>query len=106
MLPAVRPGEIDQLAGGEGGGYALLRLTVQELPARVADRGGRAKKVVHGIGRLRLPIPSEPERPLPALSSPESPPSIVSASACSACSTMRSEEHTSELQSRLHLVCR
>src|SRR2546422_1891524 len=42
---------------------------------------------------------------LKASTSVFSPPSALDARQCSSCN-VRSEEHTSELQSRLHLVCR
>src|SRR5687768_17734509 len=51
---------------------------------------------------LRCPPSTRP----PSASSARSPPSRQTPAGTAARSPQRSEEHTSELQSRLHLVCR
>ena len=60
VLPAVRPREVDELAGRERGREPLARLVVEFLPSRVADRRQRTKQMVHRSAPFRLPIPSEP----------------------------------------------
>src|SRR2546422_1630070 len=48
-----------------------------------------------------LPLPPSPPSPSPAMAS-----NVPTAGKLGFRSSLRSEEHTSELQSRLHLVCR
>src|SRR5687768_18277192 len=47
-----------------------------------------------------------PPVPIPTLCGRGVPPVVISPSSAARASWARSEEHTSELQSRLHLVCR
>src|SRR6185437_13683146 len=60
VLPAMRPGEVDEAAGGERRREPVARLLVEHLPARVADRGELAEQMVHRGTSLRLPIAREP----------------------------------------------
>ena len=82
VLPAVRPGEVDELAGGEGGGQPLAGLVVDEAPARLGDGRELAQQMAHDAAPLRPPMPSE------RLAATASGPSNASSSASSPCSTM------------------
>ena len=86
VLPAVRPGEVDQAARGERRPQALARLVVEKLPARNRDRRQLAQPIVNRYAPFRPPIPSEPAAAPPPSSS--EPPSAESASAASPCPTM------------------
>src|SRR2546429_4064791 len=62
-------------------------------------------------GFQSCPLPTPPAKAAPAQPPPADPPAAAQPSATlrpprEVPSTVRSEEHTSELQSRLHLVCR
>ena len=65
MLPAVRAGEVDQLASGERGPQGVVRLLVEGVPAGGGDGCVAAEEVAHSVASLlepfRLPMPSEPE---------------------------------------------
>ena len=92
MLPAVRAGEVDDLAGCERGGEPRARLVVDQLPAGIGDRRVRAEKVVHLAAPRMPPMPSDPRRSRLGAEPPSSP---EAASAASPCSTMSPglEEH-------------
>ena len=60
VVPAVRAGEVDELARGERGLQALARLLVELAPAGLGDRGTFTQQMVHSPVPLRLPIPSDP----------------------------------------------
>ena len=47
VRPAVRAGEVDELAHGQRRLQPLTRLLVEQLPAGIADRRERAKQMVH-----------------------------------------------------------
>ena len=49
VLPAVRAGEVDQLAGGERGRQPLAGLGVEQVPARLGDRRLLAQQVAHRV---------------------------------------------------------
>ena len=59
VLPAVRAGEVDELARGERGRQALARLVVDQRPGRLGDRRVLAQQMAHDAAPLRLPMPSE-----------------------------------------------
>ena len=63
--PAVRPGQVDQFAGGQMGDEAALRLRLDLGPRGLGDRGELAVEVVHHSLPFRLPMPSEPTGPIP-----------------------------------------
>ena len=60
VVPTEGAGEIDELAGGEGGYESLLALAVEPAPAGIGDRGVGTQQMVHRDSPLRLPIPNEP----------------------------------------------
>src|SRR2546429_4048627 len=80
--------------------YQAGRLTTEELE----DRTGRAlqARTTADLAALFTDLPRRQAPVTGAASAPASAPSAAPGAA----GTARSEEHTSELQSRLHLVCR
>src|SRR5205809_1345175 len=67
----------------------------------------RSRSAPRDIGRTVAPWPDTAERRMPCSGvTPVGPSNMFVASAFRVGHPKRSEEHTSELQSRLHLVCR
>src|SRR5437870_11131803 len=74
-------------------------------PALVALVAALAALAACGSPRTR-PQPAAPPPPAPARATPASPPPPAAPTPARPAGAARSEEHTSELQSRGHLVCR
>src|SRR3989449_6174826 len=93
----------DRELGEIGIGREAARAHPRELarhPHRLAHRSKSP------AGCPRLSSYRRRYRPLRAISSPCVPRSMMRPSSSTSTKSARSEEHTSELQSRLHLVCR
>src|SRR2546429_4165008 len=88
-LPVRRPG-VDEADLGGAGADSLARYVAAELEVKDSNAAFDPTALIQ-IGRLRLQLPKEADI-TPAYRGPRV--------------ARRSEEHTSELQSRLHLVCR
>ena len=61
QLPAVRAGEVDQLASGEVQFQHTTGLVVDLLPGRAGDGGKLALQKIHHRAPFRLPIPRDTE---------------------------------------------
>src|SRR5262249_13595808 len=64
LLPALRTGEVHQLARGQLDDQSLSRLVVDHLPGAVGDGGELAEQVVHAALRMLALEASDAERPV------------------------------------------
>src|SRR6266480_1289103 len=71
-----------------------------------AELGSAVHDYRNGVMDMRLPATGEPLPPDWALQDPEDYRDVLRAAVPAAIAAARSEEHTSELQSPVHLVCR